>query len=103
MFVIGVVLLLTILLLFYKVLQSYAAHKKMSAVKEDFFNNLSHEFKTPLSSIHLASRVLRQSKDVEKNKTYLDLIERESKNLEERLTNVLELSLIDNNELSVAF
>jgi len=95
----SIALLLLVIFLFYYLLKIYTKQKKASKIKEDFFNNLSHEFKTPLSSIHLASRVLRESKNVEKNKTYLDLIERESKSLEERLSNVLELSLISNSEI----
>ena len=94
-FFVSLLMLMTLVGLFYFLLKAFSKHKRMSQVKVDFFNNLNHEFKTPLSSIHLASRVLRQSKDQEKNSTYLDLIERESKTLEERLTRVLELSLLD--------
>ena len=100
-FMFSLVMLAMLVSLFYYLLRAFSKHKKMSQVKVDFLNNLNHEFKTPLSSIHLASRVLRKSKDEKKNATYLDLIERESKTLEERLTRVLELSLIDKENIPV--
>lgn len=51
------VLLMSILVgLFYYILKSLAQQKKLRQVKDDFFNNMTHEFKTPLASILLASK-----------------------------------------------
>ncbi|MDW3646226.1 MAG: HAMP domain-containing sensor histidine kinase [Bacteroidia bacterium] len=102
-FLLSLLLLLCLLGLFFYVLRSLSRHKKLSQVKNDFFNNVSHEFKTPLSSIRLASKVLQQSKDPEKNKTYHQLIEKESLLLEQQIDKLLEFSLLDNKELEFEY
>lgn len=99
LFLLGITLTSIILYFFTKIYKDFANFKTMSGIKEDFINNITHEFKTPLSSIRLASRVLRKSTDKEKNKTYHNLIEKESDNLEQQIDRLLELSLIDHNEI----
>ncbi|MFK7810482.1 MAG: sensor histidine kinase [Saprospiraceae bacterium] len=101
LFAINIVLLLLLLGLFYILLKSLAAHKELTQVKDDFFNNVTHEFKTPLSSIRLASKVLSENPDPIKAKTYHHLIEKESKSLEHQIDKLLELSLLDNNKLTL--
>lgn len=99
LFALNIVLLLFLLMLFYNLLKSLSKHKQLTKVKDDFFNNMTHEFKTPLSSIRLASRVLRENGDPAKRTIYYDLIEKESKSLEFQIDKLLELSLLDNNEI----
>ncbi len=101
LFGISLVLLLILLYLFYHLLTLLSNYRILAKLKEDFFNNVTHEFKTPLSSIRLASRVLRQNKNPEKNNTYYDLIERESKALEIQVDKLLELSLLDNDVITL--
>jgi len=97
----NVFLLLSLLALFYHLLRSLSKYKELTKVKDDFFNNVTHEFKTPLSSIRLASRVLRENNDPLKRSSYHDLIEKESKSLEYQIDKLLELSLVDNNEITL--
>ncbi len=99
----SMVLLIVLLGIFYYLLKALAAHKELTRVKDDFFNSMTHEFKTPLSSIRLASRVLRQTNDVEKKESYYDLIEKESKQLEHQIDKLLELSLLDHQELELEY
>lgn len=101
LFVANVLLLLFLLFLFFYVLRALAMHKRLSQVKDDFFNNMTHEFKTPLSSIRLASRVLRQSQDQEKNLRFHQLIEKESAQLERQIDKLLDLSLLDHGEFNL--
>lgn len=101
LFVANVLLLLLLLFLFFYLLRALAKHKRLSQVKDDFFNNMTHEFKTPLSSIRLASRVLRQSQDREKNLRYHQLIEKESAQLEQQIDKLLDLSLLDHGEFKL--
>ena len=96
-------LLLALLALFRYLLNQLSEHKKLAQIKEDFFNNVTHEFKTPLSSIRLASKVLRQNKAPEKHESYFDLIERESQSLENQIDKLLQLSFLDNKELELEF
>lgn len=81
--------------LFSYILRSLAQQKQLSQMKDDFFNNLTHEFKTPLGAIRLASSVLRQATQPEKKEIYLNLIAHESKKLEEQVDRMLQLSILD--------
>ena len=103
LFCINVVLIFLLLALFYYLLRSFQKHKQLSQVKDDFFNNMTHEFKTPLSSIRLASKVLKQSDDLKPNKKYIyhQLIEKETERLEKQVDQLLQLSLIDQKELEL--
>lgn len=101
LFVINLVLLLALLALFRYLILSLSRHKQLAKVKNDFFNNMTHEFKTPISSIRLASRVLRKENDLTKRDSYYDLIEKESKSLEQQIDQLLELSLLENHEIEL--
>ena len=87
--------------LFIYTLRALAKQKKLSQVKDDFFNNMTHEFKTPLSSIRLASAVLKKNEDESKKEIYLNLIENESKKLEGQVDKILQLSLIESDEMTL--
>lgn len=55
--------------------------RKSSEIKTDFINNMTHEFKTPIATINIASDALRNEKiytDPEKVKYYADLIKQET-------------------------
>jgi len=86
--------------LFSFIQRSLAKQKKLSQVKDDFFNNMTHEFKTPLSSIRLAAKMLGQNPNEEKRGTYLNLIKNESKRLEGQVDKILQLSMIESNEVA---
>lgn len=102
LFALNVLVLGLLLALFYYLLGALAKHKQLSQVKDDFFNNMTHEFKTPLSSIRLASRVLKESKDHHKKDVYFGLIEKETKRMEQQVDQLLQLSLLDHKELAFA-
>jgi len=97
----NIILLMVLLGLFYYLLRALTKYKNLTQVKEDFFNNMTHEFKTPLSSIRLASRVLQKEPDRNKQKNYLNLIDKESQALEYHIDKILELSLIENDKLEL--
>lgn len=77
--------------------------KKLSAIKNDFINNLTHEFKTPIASISLATSILKGGKKVEQKKksNYLNLIELESKRLEGQVDKVLQIAMIDSGNFTL--
>ncbi len=78
--------------------------KRISEVKADFVNNMTHELKTPISTIGLSSEMLMQndfSKDPEKLKIYAEVIFKENKRLEEHVERVLNMARLDRNELEL--
>ncbi len=78
--------------------------KKLSVIKNDFINNLTHEFKTPIASISLATSMLQRDKerlDERRQANYLRLIETESKRLEGQVDKVLQIAMIDSGNFSL--
>ena len=103
LFAVNVFLLALLLGLFYYLLRSLNAYRSLTEVKEVFFNNVTHEFKTPLSSIRLASRMLLKKSPDEKSSEYLKIIDNESVALENQIDKLLELSLLDHKKIDLDF
>jgi signal transduction histidine kinase len=91
-----VVFLYTIMLAF--------RQKKLTEMKTDFINNMTHEFKTPISTISLAAQMLNDS-SVTKSPAMLShissVINEETKRLRLQVERVLVLSMFDNSQISV--
>ena len=72
--------------------------KKISEIKSDFINNMSHEFKTPIATINLAIDALKNKNvkdDSEKVDRYLTMVREENKRMQEQVENVLMISQLD--------
>jgi two-component system phosphate regulon sensor histidine kinase PhoR len=79
--------------------------KKISDIKSDFINNMTHEFKTPIATIHLALDALKNKDvftDIKKSFGYLDMIREENKRLHTHVENVLQISQLEKQELDLA-
>ncbi len=76
--------------------------KKVSEIKNDFINNMTHELKTPISTISLACEALTDP-DMPKTdkfmRTYLGMIHTENKRLGVLVENVLRSSILDRGEM----
>ena len=69
----------------------------METMRNDFINNFSHEFKTPIISISGFAKILKnQELSQEEKQEYLDIIIRESSRLAELSTNILNLTRLEN-------
>ncbi len=80
--------------------------RKSSEIKTDFINNMTHEFKTPIATINIASDALRNEKiftDPEKVKYYADLIKQENKRMNAHVEMVLRMSKLDRNQMDMNF
>lgn len=78
--------------------------KRLSEMKNDFINNLTHEFKTPIFSIDLAAGMLKQAPELakaDKLKKYVDLIGSEGKRLKNQVDKVLQMALVDSNNFKL--
>ncbi len=92
------VLILVITGCFYAAIATILKQKKLSEMKNDFINNMTHEFKTPISTISLACEVL-QDEDVRTQpghlRRYLGIIRDENKRLGSQVEKVLQAAMLD--------
>ena len=78
--------------------------KKISEIKTDFINNMTHEFKTPIATIQLALDALGTAaiaNQPNKVTQYLGLIRDESRRMNTQVENVLQISRLDRRELEL--
>ena len=78
--------------------------KKYSELQRDFINNMTHEFKTPLSSILLASSYLNKQDAIRDNKKlhdYTEIIINQSKKLNHHIEKVLNIAKSDESPLAL--
>lgn len=95
---------LIILVTFGSTLYYIQKQKKLSEVKSDFINNMTHEFKTPIATIRLASDAMESPKvlGIEKpTRYYLNIIRQENKRMNNQVERVLQMALIDQGQLQV--
>lgn len=77
--------------------------KRLSEVKTDFINNMTHELKTPISTIGLSAEMIMRSdiNDKEKLQQYAGIIFKENKRLEHQVERVLNVAKMDKDKLSL--
>jgi two-component system phosphate regulon sensor histidine kinase PhoR len=101
----GVVLFtLIIISAFYVTVHTLLKQKKLSEIKNDFINNMTHEFKTPLATISLAVDAMRNEKVVQdrgKSEYFSNIIKEENKRMNKQVETILQAALIDRQELQL--
>lgn len=96
--------LLTILGIYIISINYMMKQKKIAEVKTDFINNMSHEFKTPLATISVATDSLANDKiatNPEKVKYYSALIKQENLRMKHQVENILNMSKLERNEVKL--
>jgi two-component system, OmpR family, phosphate regulon sensor histidine kinase PhoR len=96
-FVLSLVLVLILLIYVYSI-YTLLQQKKYSDLQRDFINNMTHEFKTPLSSILIASNYLSKQKpitDDEKLEKYAQIIVEQSNKLNQHIEKILTVAKSD--------
>jgi two-component system phosphate regulon sensor histidine kinase PhoR len=84
--------------------QALLRQKKLSEIKTDFINNMTHEFKTPLATISLAVDALRNEKVLsqpEKMSYFSGIIKEENKRMNKHVETILQAALMDKQELKL--
>ena len=102
---IGSVLFTIIILLTFGItLYFIQKQKKLSEIKSDFINNMTHEFKTPIATIRLAADALESPKVMGVQDTtlnYLNIIRQENKRMNNQVERVLQMALIEQGKLQI--
>ena len=80
-------------------------HMTLARQKTDFVSNVSHEFKTPLTSIRMFSELLAEDRvaDPAKQSSYLNIITAETARLTRLINNVLDFSRMERGEKKYNF
>jgi two-component system, OmpR family, phosphate regulon sensor histidine kinase PhoR len=104
MLVIACALLLVIMFLFSFSINTIYRQKKLSDIKNDFINNMTHELKTPIATISLACEALND-KDMRSSEralqTYVGMINEENKRLGVLVENVLRTAIFEQGEMQL--
>jgi signal transduction histidine kinase len=93
----SVLLLLTMLFGIILTLRDIAREKHVANLRSDFISNVTHELKTPLTSIRMyaESLIMRRMKSVQGQRKYLSVIVNESERLKRMINNILEFSKME--------
>ncbi|MEP4532191.1 MAG: HAMP domain-containing sensor histidine kinase [Cyclobacteriaceae bacterium] len=98
------VLILMIALTFGYSVHTIMRQKKLSEMKNDFINNMTHELKTPIATISLAAEALND-KDIQQlpdmRDRYLNVISEENGRLGEQVERVLNIAALDRQDFSL--
>ncbi|MCC6690290.1 MAG: HAMP domain-containing histidine kinase [Bacteroidia bacterium] len=97
-------LIIVLIFSFYYAISVIIRQKKLSEIKNDFISNMTHEFKTPISTISLACEVLNDNsinKTPERMSSYLKMIGDENKRLGVLVENILQTAILDKGEFKL--
>jgi len=89
---------------FFLTIRTMLRQKKMSEIKNDFINNMTHEFKTPIATISLAVDALRNDKvksDQQKMTYFSDIIKEENQRMNRQVETILKSALMDRQEIQL--
>lgn len=104
MTVLSLIFTTVIFLTFVSALSQIFKQRQLAQIKNDFINNMTHEFKTPIATINLALDALKNPKvraNEEFSAKYTQMIRDENKRMHEQVENVLRISRLEKNELDL--
>ena len=100
-FILVLIIVVALVIMFKTIL----TQKKLSEIKNNFISNMTHEFKTPISTISLACQAVADGdvvkSDPESTKTFMKMIEDENKRIEVLVERILQSAVIDRGELKI--
>ncbi len=100
----GAFFMLIIIAAFFVTLKTLFNQKKLSEIKSDFINNMTHEFKTPIATISLAVDAIKNEKvqnDREKLAYFTGIIKEENKRMNKHVETILQAALLEKQELQL--
>jgi two-component system phosphate regulon sensor histidine kinase PhoR len=104
MIIVSIVFTTIIIMAFVLTVRTLFNQKKLSEIKSDFINNMTHELKTPLATISLAIDALTNEKvihDTDKIKIYSSMIKEENKRMNKQVEKILQAARLEKEEIKL--
>lgn len=98
----SIIFTLIIVVIFFITARFASKQKKLSRIKSDFINNMTHEFKTPIATISLATDAIKNPKvikDVRKVENFVDIIKEENQRMNKQVERTLQMALLEKEDL----
>ncbi|HVX52330.1 MAG TPA: HAMP domain-containing sensor histidine kinase [Chitinophagaceae bacterium] len=95
---------LIVIAAFYITVKTMLVQRKLSLIKSDFINNMTHELKTPLATISLAVDAVRNEKvqkDPGKLQYFSGIIKEESKRMNKHVETILQAGLMEKQDIKM--
>ena len=80
--------------------------KKISEMKSDFINNMTHEFKTPIATISLAADTITNPKVIKDENSirhFISMIKKENSRMNKKVETILQIASLDKKEIDFRF
>jgi len=97
-FLLSLLSIIFVILLFFITFRNWLRQKKLSEMKSDFINSITHEFHTPLAAIIVANKTLQNEKIISNKdniRPLTDVIQRQSDRLRALFSQVLEITTMN--------
>ncbi|MFM2224603.1 MAG: hypothetical protein RJA07_805 [Bacteroidota bacterium] len=101
-FIVSVVLIFVVLVISWLTILAVIKEQKIAAQTKDFLNNMTHEFKTPITNIALAGKMIAKDFAIEQNeklKNYTEIIINENGKLKQQVEQLLGLTELERGEI----
>jgi two-component system phosphate regulon sensor histidine kinase PhoR len=95
---------LIILAAFFLTVRTMLKQKKLAEIKNDFINNMTHEFKTPIATISLAVDAMRNEKVIQdrgKMSYFSGIIKEENQRMNRQVETILKASQLEKQEVDL--
>jgi two-component system phosphate regulon sensor histidine kinase PhoR len=101
---VSAIIVLSLLFSFFFFVRMILKQRKLSELKNDFINNMTHEFKTPLTNISLAIETIAEKQFIkgEKEEGLLGIISQENERLRENIDRILQIARIEKEKIHLA-
>ncbi len=89
---------------FFLTIRTMLTQRKLSEIKSDFINNMTHEFKTPIATIQLASDALRNDKVIqnpEEIMNYTSIIKEENRRMHKQVERILNAAQLEKDDVKL--
>jgi two-component system phosphate regulon sensor histidine kinase PhoR len=101
----SILFLLIVIFSFTYIVLTIVRQKKITEMRNDFINNMTHEFKTPISNISLACEVLKRpniADSPERLNRYIDIISQENKRMRSQVERILQVAVRNREDMDIS-